>query len=132
MVVKILTLKSSMYFFLFYLSIVIIMFTSSFQTWIALLKNIGSINWPTLIVSIVAILALVIFRVVNSCLLSPRVRLPMKIYKRRERKWVTRKCSWPLPIPAALIVIIVAAVIAYYGRFQERFDVAPVGTIPDG
>jgi len=95
-------------------------------------KNLGSINWPTLVISIVAIVALVIFRVINGCLLSPRLRIPVKIYKRSARKWVTKRYSWPLPIPAALIVIIAAAIIAYFGNFQEKFEVAPVGKIPEG
>ena len=97
-----------------------------------MLENLGSINWVTLIISVVAIIALVIFKVCNSFLLSSRVQIPIKIYQREERKWVTKKYSWPFPIPAALLVIIVATLISYYGMFDDKFEVAPVGNVPNG
>ncbi len=43
-----------------------------------------------------------------------------------------KKYSWPIPIPAALVVIVAATVIAYFGNFEEQFNVAPVGNIPNG
>ncbi len=97
-----------------------------------MLENFGSINWATVVVSLVAIFVLLIFKITNAFLLSSRVHLPVKVYSRNQRKWMKKKYSWPIPIPAALVVIVAATVIAYFGNFEEQFNVAPVGNIPNG
>ena len=66
-------------------------------------QNIGSVNSTTIIVSIIAIIILIVFKVLNKLLKSPKVKVPVKIYKMGA--WTTRWIPWPVPIPSQLIVV---------------------------
>lgn len=97
-----------------------------------MLQNVKSINWATIIVSTVAIIFLIIFRILNMLLKSPKVKVPLKVYKRAENKWTVKRFPWPIPIPSQLIVVVVATLISYFAMLEKKFDVTPVGYIPNG
>ena len=76
------------------------------QTWIAMFRNFGSINWSTVLLSAIAIFFLIVFKILNKLLKSPKVpKVPVKVYRRTERKWITKRFTWPVPIPSQLIVV---------------------------
>ena len=78
------------------------------QSWIELSRQI--FNWPeyintaTVIISIIAIIALIIFRVVDRKVLR-KLKVPCWRYSRQRRKWEKEKIQWPIPLPAQLIVV---------------------------
>ena len=67
--------------------------------------NIRSINLATIIVSAVAIVFLIIFKILNKLLKSPKIQIPVKTYRRTERQWIVKRFPWPVPIPSQLIVV---------------------------
>ena len=79
------------------------------QIWVAMFDNITSVNRATFIMSAVAMVFLVIFKILNKLLKSPRVKIPVKVYKRDQGKWTTKYIPWPIPIPSQLIVVCVCS-----------------------
>jgi hypothetical protein len=67
-------------------------------------ENISCVNPTTIIISIIAMIFLIIFKIVNK-LVIPKIKVPVKIYLRDQKKWVTKMFPWPFPIPAQLIVV---------------------------
>lgn len=68
-------------------------------------QNVGCINWATIIISIIAIIFLIAFKILNKLLKSPKLKVPVKIYRRTEAKCITKRFQWPIPIPSQLIVV---------------------------
>ena len=68
-------------------------------------ENFRCINWATIIISVIAIIFLIIFKILNKLLKSPKLKIPIKVYRPAEKKWVTKRVPWPIPIPSQLIVV---------------------------
>ena len=75
------------------------------QTWIKMFQSIPHFNPATIIISVVAIFFLVIFKILNKLLKSPKVKVPIKVYRSSEKQWVKKRVPWPIPIPSQLIVV---------------------------
>ena len=68
-------------------------------------SHFGEINWATIILSVITMFFLIIFKILNKLLKSPKVKVPCKVYRRNERSWIVKKFPWPVPIPSQLIVV---------------------------
>ncbi len=95
-------------------------------------RNFTHINPAAIVVSIIAMVFLIIFKILNKLLKSPKVKVPFKVYRRQEHRWVVKKFQWPIPIPSQLIVVIVATIISYVAMLQDRYNIDPIGHIPNG
>ena len=73
------------------------------QTWIASLQLLGRANPATVVVSVISILILVGFRLINKGL--QRIKVPLPVYSRKERKWCVRRYKWPMALPSQLIIV---------------------------
>ena len=68
------------------------------------------INWPdnvntaAFIISVLCIIALIVFRIVDRKLLR-KLKVPCFLYSRYSKKWTKRKFKWPIPLPSQLIVV---------------------------
>lgn len=100
------------------------------KTWLALFTYISEVNPATIVISVIAILFLIAFKICNKFL--PRLRVPIPVYSRVLRHCKAHKIKWPVPIPSQIIVVIVGTLISYLVGFDEKYDVPIVGNITNG
>ncbi len=97
-----------------------------------MVQNIPSINWATMLISFLAIVFLIIVTIANKYLHRPRFKIPVMVYKQQEKKCISKKFQWPIPIPSQLMVVIVAATVSYLVSLQDKYEVKLVGNVPKG
>ena len=89
-------------------------YTSLFRlplTWADICRNLVNTNIPTLIISIITLVILIV--------------LKEGINKRFAKKMF-------MPVPAELIVVVIGTLCSYLVNFEEKYDVIIIGEIPRG
>jgi high affinity sulfate transporter 1 len=80
-------------------------------TYIEIFRNIASTNLTSFLMTVICIVIIFIVKE----FINPKVKAKIRI-----------------PIPIELFVVIISTVIAYYGKFHEKFQLTVVGHIPTG
>jgi MFS superfamily sulfate permease-like transporter len=100
------------------------------RTWVKSFSIINTTNVATLIIAVVAMAALIGLTLLNKWL--KKKKFPTVKYSRQQRKFSVKWVKWTIPIPAPLVVLILATLISFLGSFERNFDVIIVGDIPQG
>jgi MFS superfamily sulfate permease-like transporter len=100
------------------------------RTWVKSFSILDTTNVATLIIAVVAMAALIGFNFLNKWL--KKKKIPTVKYSRQQREFSVKWVKWTIPIPAPLVVLILATLISFLGSFERNFDVIIVGNIPQG
>ena len=73
------------------------------QTWLNALKRIEEANPATVIISFLAITALIVLVILDKLL--KRLTLPIWYYSMEKHKWHKTKVKWSISIPSQLLVV---------------------------
>ncbi|XP_019864177.1 PREDICTED: solute carrier family 26 member 6-like [Amphimedon queenslandica] len=103
------------------------------KIWVEVFKSLPTTNIATLLISIVTIITLIIFRIVDRKVIR-KLKIQCWSYSSQRKGCFKNKdkFKWPVPLPSQLIVVVVGAIISYAASFSHKFDVNIIEEVPLG